>query len=91
MATVWKIANNRVFFNTWKTLYDANYSNAACSTIPYDDDGCAYCYGAIGLSMLAATTNAAAPNASAGYSIRPKFPITRASLLNDPTWAIVPQ
>ena len=42
--------------------------------------------------MLAATTNAAAPNASAGYNkIAPKFPITRASLLNDPTWAIVPQ
>ncbi|MBA4260891.1 MAG: hypothetical protein C0443_02390 [Comamonadaceae bacterium] len=92
---VWRIGSGGVFINNWKTLYDTNYaSNAskACSTIPYDDDGCAYCYGAIGLSMLAATTNAAVPNASTGYTkIAPKFPITRAALLNDPTWAIIPR
>jgi hypothetical protein len=92
---VWKTKVNGSFAATWKTLFDLNYPSDAgtpCSSIAYDDRDCPFCYNAIGLSMLAATTNNAIPGASAGYAkMKSKYSKLSTAFLSDPTWAIIPR
>jgi hypothetical protein len=91
----WNTKSNGTWINNWKTLFDTNYSslaNTPCSSIPYDDDGCAYCYGANAQAMLGAAANATISSAKAAFtSLKSKYPLINKAFLGDPSWAIIPR